>query len=248
MKISGFKLPLIIEGDDLVKLILEALNKEGMILEDDDIVVVTEKIVAKSQGRLEELDSIIPSEEDVYISKQTGKDPRLVHLILKESNEILKIGEGVIITETRDGYVCANTGIDSSNIEEGMVKLLPRDPDLVAERMRKEFEIRTGKKVGIVIADSFGRPFRSGSTGVAIGVAGIISLWDRRGDPDLFGRALQSTRVAVADCIASAANLVTGDGAESIPVVLVKGLKLPGKGKASDLIREKDQDLFRQKD
>jgi coenzyme F420-0:L-glutamate ligase/coenzyme F420-1:gamma-L-glutamate ligase len=248
MEIIGLKLPLIKEGDDLVNNILDAIVQENLLLEDDDVLVVTEKIVAKSQGRIVALDSVIPSEKAIALAEKTEKDPRLVEMILRESRTILKTGPNFIITETNDGLVCANSGIDSSNVGEGKVKLLPDDLDGTAKRMHQKISDAVGKKVGVVIADSFGRPFRSGSVGVAIGAAGITTLWDRRGDVDLFGRELQSTRVAVADLIASAANLITGDGAEGIPVVLIKGLKLRGVGKASDLIRDRDQDLFRKKD
>jgi coenzyme F420-0:L-glutamate ligase/coenzyme F420-1:gamma-L-glutamate ligase len=221
------------------------LNKKGRALDDGDIIVVTEKIVAKSQGRLVDLDSVTPSQKAVSLAKRVEKDPRLVELILRESREVLKTGPNFIITETKEGFVCANAGIDSSNVEEGWVKLLPEHPDEAAEKMRGEFERATGKKIGVVIADSIGRPFRCGSVGVAIGASGIVTLWDRRGEADLFGRTLQTTRVAIADCIASAANLVTGDGAEKIPVVLIKGLELTGEGTAGELIREKEKDLFR---
>jgi coenzyme F420-0:L-glutamate ligase/coenzyme F420-1:gamma-L-glutamate ligase len=245
MEATGFKLPLIKEGDDLANIILDSLKRKSYHLEDDDIIVVTEKIVAKSQGRLVELDSIEPSEEAISLAERTCKNPRLVELILRESSEVLKAGTNFIITETQDGFVCANAGIDSSNVKEGWIKLLPKDPDGTADRIRRDIEKASEKKVGVVIADSFGRPFRSGSVGVAIGAAGIKALWDRRGEVDLFGRTLETTRVAVADCIASAANLVTGDGAEKIPVVLIRGLKVLGDGRASDLKREKETDVFR---
>jgi coenzyme F420-0:L-glutamate ligase/coenzyme F420-1:gamma-L-glutamate ligase len=245
MDVIGLKIPLIKAGDDLVQIVLEKLTKKEFEITDGDVLVVTEKIVAKSQGRLVDLHSIEPSEKAILLAEKTDKDPRLVELILRESIEVIKTGSNFIITETKDGLVCANAGIDSSNIEDGKVKLLPKDPDKFAEKMRKSIEDKSGKKIGVVIADSFGRPFRSGSVGVAIGSSGITALWDRRGEQDLFDNELQSTRVAVADSIASAANLVTGDAAEGIPVVLIRGLNLSGKGKASDLIRDKDEDLFR---
>lgn len=248
MEIIGLKLPLIKEGDNLVNIILERVHREQLSIEDDDIFVITEKIVAKSQGRVVELESVTPSKQAIDLAEKTEKDPRLVELILRESREVLKTGPNFIITETIDGFVCANSGIDESNVEEGKVKLLPIDPDKTAKSLQQKIARAVGKRVGVVIADSFGRPFRSGSVGVAIGAYGITALWDRRGEADLFGRELQSTRVAVADCIASAANLVTGDGAERMPVVLIKGLKFSGQGKALDLTRDREQDIFRKKD
>jgi coenzyme F420-0:L-glutamate ligase/coenzyme F420-1:gamma-L-glutamate ligase len=245
MEVIALKLPLIEKGDDLVRLILKSIEAEKFSIEDDDILVVTEKIVAKSQGRVVDLDSVTPSKKAISLSDKTRKDPRLVELMLKESREVLKSGPNFIITETLYGFVCANAGIDSSNIEGGNVKLLPKDPDSAAKKMRVEIGKTTGKRIGVVIADSFGRPFRSGSVGVAIGASGLITLWDRRGEPDLFGRTLQSTRVAVADLIASAANLVTGDAAESIPVAIIKGLKFSGNGQAAELKRDREQDIFR---
>jgi len=245
MEIIGLKLPLIKEGDDLAELILRALDRSGITLEDDDIVLITEKIVSKSQGRLVDLKTVIPSEEAVALADTTEKDPCIVELILWESREIVLTGPNFIITETVDGFVCANAGIDASNVEEGTVKLLPSDPDRAAEEIRQKIEKTLGKRFGVVISDSFGRPFRTGSVGVAIGASGLTTLWDRRGETDLYGRELENTRVAVADCIASAANLVTGDGSEGIPVAVIKGLKFTGVGQASDLIRPKEEDLFR---
>ncbi len=246
MEIIGLRLPFIKKGDDLVKLIIEGLEKENKELLDGDVLVITEKIAAKAQGRLVELKSVKPSKKALTLAKETGKDPRIVELILNESKEVLKIGPNFIITETNEGFICANAGIDSSNVEEGRAKLLPKDPDGMAKELKKGFDERTGRRVGVVIADSFGRPFRFGSVGVAIGAAGVPTLWDRRGEEDLFGRRLETTRVAVADLLASAANLVTGDASEGIPVALIRGLDFKSKdGIARDLIRDRENDLFR---
>ncbi|RMF88772.1 MAG: coenzyme F420-0:L-glutamate ligase [Methanobacteriota archaeon] len=248
MEAIGLTLPIVREGDDLAGLILRAATEEGLAIEDGDILVVTEKILAKAQGRVVRLDSVTPSEEARALARKTGKDPRLVELILSESREVLAAGDGFLITETLEGFVCANAGIDQSNVEEGFVKLLPEGPDKAAEEIRLEVEKRTGKKVGVVISDSFGRPFRCGSVGVAIGASGVKALWDRRGEADLYGRTLQSTRVAVGDLIASTANLVSGDADEKTPVVLIRGLKgLAGNGRGADLIRSREQDMFRRK-
>lgn len=246
MEIIGLSLPLIKKDDRLADLILLALEEEGHNLLDGDILVITEKIIAKSQGRLVRLNEVSPSQKAHVLAEKTGKDPRLVELILGESRGVLKAGDNFIITETLDGFVCANAGIDSSNVEQGFVKLLPRNPDRGAEELREDFKSKTGCDVGIVIADSFGRPFRAGSVGVAIGAAGVVTLWDRRGETDIFGKVLETTRVAVADCIASAANLVTGDADEKVPAALIRGLRFSGEGRAADLIREREKDLFRQ--
>lgn len=240
MELIGLKLPIVREGDDLASMIVELANlKEG------DIIVLAEKIVSKSEGRVLELEDISPSEKALKISSKTGKDPRLVEAILRESEEVLKVGSNFILTQTRHEFICANAGVDSSNIEEGRIKLLPKDPDESAKRIRAQIEKRTGKKVGVLISDSFGRPFRVGSVGVALGCSGVKCLWDRRGEKDIYGKKLLTTRVAVGDQIASATALVTGEAAELVPVVIVRGLDLLGDGKAMDLIRPKEEDLFR---
>lgn len=246
MELHGLRLPLIKEGDDIPRLILTSIKQQELELDDGDILVVTEKIVAKAQGKTIDLNSVTPSKRAVELGASVMKDPRLVELVLKESKRVLRVSEGVLIVETKEGLVCANAGIDSSNVEDGKVKLLPEDPDQTAEHIRKVLEKETLKKLGIIISDSFGRPFRSGSIGVAIGASNVSALWDRRGEKDLMGRTLESTRVAAGDCIASAASLVTGEAAEGIPVVMIKGLgHLLGEGKAQKLIRPASEDLFR---
>jgi coenzyme F420-0:L-glutamate ligase/coenzyme F420-1:gamma-L-glutamate ligase len=246
MEIIGLdNLPLIRDGDDLVEIISSALKEKRIALEDNDIVAVTEKIVAKAEGRLVDLGEVKPSRRAIALSRKTGKDPRIVELILRESKEVLRIGKNFIIVETKQGFVCANAGIDQSNVEKGKAKLLPRNPDKSAKRIRRGLEEKTGKKIGVVIMDSSGRPFRYGTVGMAIGASGIKVLWDRRGDKDLFERELQITRVAIADCLASAANLIIGEASEKIPVVIIRGLNFLGNGKVKDLIRKKREDVFR---
>ncbi len=237
-------LPLIKEGDDLAEMIFRAATEKGVAFEDSDIIVVTEKIVSKAEGRVVELDKVKPSKKARRLAKLTQKDPRVVELILREAKEILALGTNFIVVETKHGFVMANAGIDQSNIEEGRAKLLPRNPDKSAEQIRNALEAKSGKKLSVVIADSWGRPFRYGSVGVAIGGSGIVALWDRRGEKDLFGRELKVTRVAVADCIASLASLILGEANEGIPVV-IKGLNFQGEGKAHDLLRDKKMDVFR---
>jgi len=238
-------LPLIKEGDELEKIIAKAIEEKGIKLEDGDIIVVTEKIVSKAEGRVIELSKIKASKKAQELAEKTGKDPRLVELMLREFKEVIKIGENFIIGETKHGFICANAGIDQSNIEEGKVKLLPENPDKSAERIRKFLEKKFNVKLGLIISDSFGRPFRKGSVGVALGASGVIALQDRRGNEDIYGKKLRVTRVAIADCLASLAILITGEGNERIPVVIIKGLDYLGEGKASDLLREKEKDVFR---
>ncbi|RLG58609.1 MAG: coenzyme F420-0:L-glutamate ligase [Candidatus Hydrothermarchaeota archaeon] len=238
-------LPLIKEGDELEKIIAKAIEEKGIKLEDGDIIVVTEKIVSKAEGRVIELNKIKASKKAQELAEKTGKDPRLVELMLREFKEVIKIGENFIIGETKHGFICANAGIDQSNIEEGKVKLLPENPDKSAERIRKFLEKKFNVKLGLIISDSFGRPFRKGSVGVALGASGVIALQDRRGNEDIYGKKLRVTRVAIADCLASLAILITGEGNERIPVVIIKGLDYLGEGKASDLLREKEKDVFR---
>lgn len=237
-------LPLIKEGDDLVEIINRAIDEKGIALEDEDIIAVTEKIVSKAEGRLLRLDSIAPSEEAERLGEKTGKDPRIVELILRESKEVLYAGEFVVV-ETKHGFICANAGIDQSNIEDGFVKLLPEDPDASARKLREGIEAKYGKRIGVLIMDSWGRPFRRGSIGVAIGASGIETLWDRRGEKDIFGRQLEVTRVALGDCLASAASLLMGEAREQVPVVIIKGVDFAGDGKAKDLLRGKEEDVFR---
>jgi len=241
----SLKLPMIKKGDPIPELILASLEKEGLDLDENDIIVVTEKIVSKSDGKLIDLNTVTPSEKAKKLAEKTEKDPRLVELILKESNEILTVGENFIITETKQGLICANAGIDSSNIEGEKVKILPENPDKTASEIRKTIREKTGKDIGIIISDSFGRPFRYGTVGVAIGASGVNMLWDRRGEKDLYGSVLETTRISVGDCLASLANLVSGDADEKTPVVLIKGGDFKGHGNASDLLREKDKDVFR---
>jgi coenzyme F420-0:L-glutamate ligase/coenzyme F420-1:gamma-L-glutamate ligase len=211
---------------------------------------VAQKIVSKAEGRLVRLADVRPSERANELAQQTGKDARLVELILQESEEVSRVRPGLIIVRHRLGFTSANAGVDRSNVpqegEEETVLLLPRDPDGAAAGLRQGIQERWGVAVGVIVADSHGRPFRLGTVGVAIGVAGLPALWDRRGEADLYGYRLQHTDVGLAGEIAAAASMVMGQAAEGTPVVLVRGLALPaGEGKASDLIRPKEFDLYR---
>lgn len=244
--------PLIRKGDTLADMILKALHENNISLEDNDILVLAQKIVSKAEGRLVNLAQVIPSERAVELAIITEKDPRLVELILQESNEVIRTRIGTIIVEHKLGFVCANAGIDHSNVagagnaEEEWVLLLPAKPDRSANQIQSEMQSRTGKRIGILIIDSHGRAWRNGTMGVAIGIAGLPGLQDLRGEQDLFGFTLRITQVGVADELAAAASLVMGQAAEGTPVVHVRGFPYPlREGSLQELIRPKEQDLFR---
>jgi len=243
-------LPMVQTGDDLAALILKGLAGARLALEPGDVLVVTSKIVSKSEGRWLDLRTVTPSDRARQLAQATGKDPRMVEAILGESQAVSRYREGVLVVRHRLGFTSANAGIDHSNVgldqDDHWVLLLPQDPDASARRLRDALKERTGVAVGIVISDTHGRPFRMGNVGVAVGVAGIPALLDLRGHKDLFGRELRATVIAVADAIAAAAELVTGEADEGRPVVLVRGLRFDrDDGRAADLIRDPALDLYR---
>ena len=252
-------IPLIRHGDNLADIVLNSLQENKIELQDNDIFVFAQKIVSKSEGRTVNLATVTPSQRAIELAKQTEKDPRVVELILQESNEVLRTRVGAIIVEQKLGFVCANAGIDHSNVDspllsgggsgvrsEDWVLLLPAEPDRSAEKMRSDIQSKSGKRIGILIIDSHGRAWRNGTVGVAIGIAGIPGLEDLRGKPDLFGFKLQVTTVGVADELAAAASLMMGQAAEGTPVVHVRGFPYPlREASLKELIRPKDQDLFR---
>jgi coenzyme F420-0:L-glutamate ligase/coenzyme F420-1:gamma-L-glutamate ligase len=245
-------LPLIQPGDDLVRLILEALQRADLEVEDGDVFILAQKIVSKSEGRLQYLPEVEPSPDALQLAEQTGKDPRLLEVILAESQSILRHREGLVVVEHRLGFVCANAGVDRSNVrggygeDEDWVLLLPEDPDLSADELMQELERETGKRLAVLIIDSHGRAWRMGTTGVCIGAAGFPALLDLRGEPDLFDVTLKSTEVGLADEIASGASALMGQAAEGRPVIHLRGLPYPlREGSCRDVIRPKEQDLFR---
>lgn len=245
-------IPLIRHGDDLADIVADALLKNNIALEDQDILVFAQKIVSKAEGRTVNLATVTPTPRAIELGAQIDKDPRLVELILCESNEVLRTRPGTIIVEHKLGFICANAGIDHSNVagagdaSEEWVLLLPLDPDLSAERLRSEIQSRTGKRIGALIIDSHGRAWRNGTVGVAIGLAGMPGLEDLRGRRDLFDFTLRITQVGAADELAAAASLVMGQADEGTPVVHVRGFPYPlREGSLKELIRPKDQDLFR---
>ena len=247
IQITGLEgIPLIKKGDDIGALILDAAQRQGKKLEEGDIVVVTQKIVSKSEGRILELGRIVPSTFAVHIAKRTGRDPRHVEVILRESKRIVKMQAQHLIVETRHGFVCANGGVDKSNIEgEDCVSILPSDPDESANRIRTTIRRLSGIDVAVIISDTFGRPWRMGHVNVAIGVSGMKPIIDYRGQRDMFNYVLNVTVMAVADEIASAAELVMNKS-DGVPVALVKGYPYrKGEGKGIELVRPAEIDLFR---
>ena len=239
-------IPEIAEGADLAELIAAALVAADIGLEAGDVLVVTQKIVSKAEGRVVELASITPRSEAVEWATRWGKDARQVELVLQESAEVIRMAPGgLIISRTRHGWVCANAGVDLSNVGSGDVAtLLPLDPDASARALRERLGQLTGSSPGVVISDSFGRPWRNGIVNVAIGCAGLEPLLDLRGTADADGRLMHSTVIAVADELASAADLAGGKAARR-PVVLVRGYEHhTGDGAAADLVMDRELDLF----
>lgn len=242
--VSG--IPIVRPGDNLGKVIVDAVNKMGLKIENRDIVLVTQVIVSKAEGRVYSLSEFIPSQDALKLAAVTGKDPRHVEAILREAVRIVRMRGEVIITETRHGLICANSGVDLSNVGEGMVALLPVDPDRSAEIIREEIKALTGKRVAVIITDSHGRPFRRGAINVAIGCSGIEPIWDRRGERDLYGRVLRSKQICIADELASAAELVMGQADEGVPVAIIRGYEYNvSEDGARTIIRQPDEDLFR---
>jgi coenzyme F420-0:L-glutamate ligase/coenzyme F420-1:gamma-L-glutamate ligase len=244
-------MPLVRPGDDLAALIRVALSRAGLALEQGDVVVIAQKVVSKAEGRFVRLGSVRPSAEALRLAERVGKDPRLVEVILSESSEVLRLRDNLIITRHRLGLVMANAGVDASNVtdeaEGEVVLMLPEDPDASCARIGAALVGGTGRHVGVVINDSVGRAWRRGQIGTALGCWGLDALQDLRGRPDLFGRPLQVSEAALADEIAAVATLLQGQADESRPVVLVRGgfADAASRGKAADLVRPLEQDLFR---
>lgn len=244
--------PMIQPGDDLADLIAQSLDKNGLRLMAGDILVLAQKVVSKAEDRLVNLTTVEPSESALHYAELTGKDPRLIHLILSESQEVLRTRENLIIVQHKLGFVSANAGIDHSNVkgswgeEDDWVLLLPQNPDASAEAIRERLEARFQCKIGVLIIDSHGRAWRLGTVGVAIGLSGMPGLVDLRGKADLFDYRLRVTQVAAADELAAGASLVMGQAREGTPVILARGFPYPlRKAKLKELIRPKDKDLFR---
>lgn len=242
-------IPLIRPGDNLAEFLLNSLRETEIDLQDGDILVLAQKIVSKAENRLVDLASVSPSAAALELAEKTGKDPRIAELLLQESNQILRARMGTAIVEHRLGFVCANAGIDQSNVGgEGheWALLLPENPDGSADEIRAALETASGKRLGVMIIDSHGRAWRLGTVGVAIGLSGLPGLVDERGWNDLFGYTLKITIVAAADELAAAASLVMGQAAEGTPAVHVRGFPYPlREGSLKELLRPKEQDMFR---
>ena len=235
-------------GDKLDIIILESMKNADEFLSEGDIVVVAQKVISKAEGRLIDLKLVNPSEKSLQIAKQNDKDPRLIELILNESVDILRLARGILIVETKRGLICANAGVDQSNVEKSndYAALLPEDADLSARELRHSFKIKTGIDVAVVITDTFGRPFREGQINVAIGIAGIQPIKSYIGTLDMYGKKLKVTEIAVVDEIASAAELQMGKS-ERVPVVIVRGYvyQMVETSSSSQLLRSRGKDLFR---
>jgi coenzyme F420-0:L-glutamate ligase/coenzyme F420-1:gamma-L-glutamate ligase len=243
-------MPSVVPGDDLAVLVVEACKRLDLVLEDSDVIVLAQKIVSKTEGRSVALRDVVPSPRARELAEVAQKDPRVVELILRESISMLRCRPGLIIVEHRSGLVMANAGIDASNVDaadgDERVLLLPEDADRSAAALRDTFKSRLGRDIGVVINDSFGRAWRNGTVGTAIGVAGPPGLWDMRGLPDRNGRVLRATEVGIADELAAAASLLMGQGSEGLPAIHVRGFPLAFRpGSVRELIRNRDIDLFR---
>jgi len=242
--------PLVEPGQNVAELIVTSLEKNDLLLKDGDVLIVAQKIVSKAESRYVHLSDVVPSPEALILAEQADKDPRQMELVLRESKEVVKVRPGVVIVEHRNGYVHANAGIDKSNIPmpggAPQVLLLPENPDASAQALLETLSRYSGIPVKVIINDSFGRAWRNGTVGVAIGTAGFQPLFNQVGEKDLYGNVLEVTESAVADELAAAASLVMGQAAEACPVVLARGVKLQAAETGSrSLIRDKAQDMFR---
>jgi coenzyme F420-0:L-glutamate ligase/coenzyme F420-1:gamma-L-glutamate ligase len=245
--------PLVGRGDDVPAILGRAIASAGIALQDADVLVVTSKLLSRAEGRFVELPRVEPSARALELAQRIGKDPRVVELILRESAAVSRQAPGVLVVRHRLGFVVANAGIDASNAvppdalpgSGPWALLLPEAPDASAAAIRARLEGDSGARLAVVISDSFGRPFRLGTVGAAIGVSGLPPLWDRRGEADLFGRTLEQTITALADQVAAVADLVAGQAAEGRPLVLVRGLRFdPSDEPASALLRKPEEDLY----
>lgn len=238
-------IPEVQPGDDVGHLIADALAQTDLPLAPGDILVVTQKIVSKAEGRLVDPRTVEPSPLATRFAEQTGRRPADVEIALREATRVVRMAPNAMILETTHGFICANAGVDHSNVEGDLALLLPVDPDASAARIRQRLIERTGVAAPVIISDTFGRPWRMGQTNVAIGLAGMSAFQDYRGTNDTHGRQMRATQIAIADELASAAELVHNK-IDRVPVAIIRGYRYPeGEGKATDLVRPADKDLFR---
>jgi coenzyme F420-0:L-glutamate ligase/coenzyme F420-1:gamma-L-glutamate ligase len=240
-------LPIIKAGDNLAELICHAAKKQKTLIQNGDILVITHVFVSRAEGNVVNLDEIVSSEFAKNMAKEYGKDAAFLEVVLRESKRIIRMSDGKLITETKHGFICSNSGVDKSNVPgERNVALLPDDPDVSAEKIRNDIKRLTGCDVAVIISDTHGRPLREGEINVAIGVAGINPIRDRRGEKDLFGHVIRIKQTAIADELSSAAELVIGQTTERIPVAIICGYKYQKSesAKATKLVRSPEKDLF----
>ena len=238
IELFGLKgIPLVKEGDNIADLILNALKEQGETLQHGDIILVAETLVSKSEGNVIKLGDILPSEDAILIAKKSKKDSKLVEAIIQGAREVVEVGPDFVITETKQGFVCANSGIDESNVGDGLATPVPENADLSAKKIREQLEKETGEELAVIVTDTQGRAFRVGAVGVALGCSGIDPLWKRKGEKDLYGRELQTTEVATADELAASASLIQGQADEGLPVVIIRGFS------AFDTLRNEDSDI-----
>jgi len=240
-------IPDIASGDNLGEIIVARLKDQREEFQEGDVIIVSQKVVSKAEGRVVNLSKITPSPFASFVAKEAGKDPRQVEVILRETRKIVRMKAGHLITETRHGFICANAGVDASNVAKGkdIVTLLPQDPDVSADRIGNAIRKLTGKAIPVIITDTFGRAWRMGQVNFAIGISGMKPIHDYRGTRDMYRHSLHVTEIAVADELASAGELVMNK-ADRVPVALVRGYKTKrGKGTAKDLLRPEEMDLFR---
>ena len=251
IKLIGLEgIPLVKSGDDISKIIKEAILNSDYDLCDGDIILIAETLISKAEGNIIKLDDIVPSDKAVEVAKICKKDPKLVELILQNSTEIVEVGPNFIVTETKQGFVCANAAIDESNVEDGLATPVPENPDQSAREIREFLESEFEKDLAVIITDTQGRAFRIGAIGTAIGCSGINPLWVRVGEKDLYGRELETTEIATADELASAASLIMGQADEGLPVVIISGFSAFNHLRKTDsdirpLLRPKEFDVFR---
>jgi coenzyme F420-0:L-glutamate ligase / coenzyme F420-1:gamma-L-glutamate ligase len=238
-------LPEVVCGDDLARLLVEAAQRQRLVIKQGDVLVVAQKVVSKAEGRIVRLESVKPSEQAEQWAAKYQKDPRVIEIVLREASSIVRMERGVIIAKTRHGFVCANAGVDVSNVPSGTALLLPEDPDRSARTLQEQLARAFGVHVAVIISDTFGRPWREGLVNVALGVAGMAPLVDYRGRRDTHGKTLQATVIALADELAAAGGLVMGK-LNRVPAAVLQGLATSlGSGSGRELIRPAERDLFR---